>query len=386
MVGMWTRVELFSMAVAALSMAAIAYVLFLYPLGLALLARRRPRPVRAAPYTPAVSVIIPVRNGEPWLAGKLESVLALDYPRELLEIFVASDGSSDRTEDIARQFAGRGVRLLTLPRGGKPAALNAAIPQAAGEILLLTDVRQALARDCLKRLAACFADPQVGVVSGNLIIRKGGSSEEANTGLYWRYESWIRRNLSAVDSLLGATGPIYAMRRRLAVPIPPDCLLDDVYLPLAAIFQGYRSVLEEGAAAYDYPTALRSEFRRKVRTQGGIVQLIATYPGLLTRANRLRFHFVSSKIGRLALPHLLLLLLASSLGLPAPWRLCLLAGQAGFYGLGLIDPAIPEWLPLKRITAPVRTFLTLAAAAACALSVLFVSPRSLWKETQVTPV
>ena len=116
---------------------------------------------------------------------------------------------------------GSGVRLIRVPAGGKPAALNAAVPQAKGDLLFLTDVRQVLRGDCLRRLVACMADPEVGVVSGNLQIAAGATEAEKNTGLYWRYENWIRRNLSQGHSMLGATGPVYLVRRRLYVPIPP---------------------------------------------------------------------------------------------------------------------------------------------------------------------
>src|SRR5579863_2298292 len=135
------------------------YVLIGYPVLLALLARYFGRPVIRRDHTDSVSVIIAVRNGERWLGQKLESVLSLDYPSDKMEIIVVSDGSTDRTEDIARSYAARGIRLLVVPPGGKPAALNAAVPQARGDLLFLTDVRQALESDCLKHLVASMADP-----------------------------------------------------------------------------------------------------------------------------------------------------------------------------------------------------------------------------------
>ena len=257
----------------------VFYVLLGYPLLLEILARYFPKPICKQDHYESVSVIIPVRNGEQWLGRKIESVLALDYPAELREIMIVSDGSTDATEAIAAGYADRGVRLIKVPAGGKPAALNAAVPLAKGELLFLTDVRQVLRRDCLRRLVACMADPKVGVVSGNLQIALGETEEEQNTGLYWRYENWIRRNLARVDSMLGATGPVQVVRHNLYVPIPEDSLLDDVYLPLSIHLQGYRLVLEEEAIAIDEPTGLGSEFRRKVRTQAGIVQLITSFPG-----------------------------------------------------------------------------------------------------------
>ena len=128
------------------------------------------------------------------------------------------------------------------------------MPNARAELVFLTDVRQILDAACLRRLVACMADPAVGIASGNLKILRGETVEEESTGLYWRYENSIRRNLSRVDSMLGATGPVYLLRRRLFVPIPPDCLLDDMFLPLSVHLAGYRLVLEENAIAVDEPT------------------------------------------------------------------------------------------------------------------------------------
>lgn len=361
----------------------IAYLLFGYPLLLGLLARRYGRPVQRARQQPSVSVIIAVYNGELYLANKLRSVLALDYPRERMEIIVVSDGSTDRSEEIALSF--EGVRLLRQERGGKPAALNTAIPQASGEILLLTDVRQELAADSLSYLMENFADPQVGVVSGELLIRSGTTQEQADIGLYWRFESWMRDRLSALDSMFGATGPFYAMRRALAVPIPPDTLLDDVFLPLNAFFRSYRLVVDRRAKAWDPPTTLDTEFRRKVRTLAGNYQILLAYPALLGPANRMWLHFVSYKFGRLLLPWLLLLVAIASFGLPDPWRIPVIALEAAFYLLAGCDRWIPQGWPLKRLTSPAHTFVLMMAAAVGGLSVFFRPARSLWKVTSAPP-
>lgn len=362
---------------------ATLYVLFGYPVLLRLLATRRARPIAKEHRRPAVSVVIPVHNGAAFLAAKLESVLALDYPAHLVEIFVVSDGSTDGTDRIAGEFAPSGVRLLRVPRGGKPAALNAAIPHTSGEILVLTDVRQALAPDSLQWLVDCFADPSVGVVSGELVIRSGITQDEQDTGLYWRYESRIREHLAALDSIFGATGPFYALRRELFVPIPPDMLLDDVYLPLSAFFRGYRLVVETRARAYDYPTSRHTEFRRKVRTLAGNYQILLAYPRLLTPSNRMWFHFVSYKLGRLLLPFALLAVGGASFGLPAPWSWAAIAMQAVLYALALFEPLLPEATLLRRLASLIRTFVVLVAAALCALAVFFVPARSLWKETRI---
>ena len=159
------------------------YVIAGYPLLLSFLARRFPKPVRKQDFCPSVSVVIPVRNGAPYIHRKLTSVLQLDYPAEKLEILVVSDGSTDSTDTLTQQFASRGVRLLHVPPGGKPAALNAGIPLTRNQIILLTDIRQELEPASLRRLLSCFADPHVGVVSGEpghpLGRQPGGSQYRA---------------------------------------------------------------------------------------------------------------------------------------------------------------------------------------------------------------
>lgn len=364
-----------------ISVLMVFYVVAIYPLLLALAVRFFSRPVQKKDLPQSVSVIIAVRNGERWLARKIESVLALDYPRELVEIVIVSDGSTDRTEEIARSYAGQGVRLIVVPPGGKPAALNAAVPQATGDLLFLTDVRQILDRQCLRYLVACMADPSVGVVSGNLKIQQGATVEEESTGLYWRYENSIRNNMAKLDSMLGATGPVYLVRRRLYVPIPPDCLLDDMYLPMSIHLAGYRLVLEENAIAMDEPTLLSSEFRRKVRTQAGNLQLLVLLPGLFTSRNRMRIHYLSSKIGRLLLPWLLLAALISSLALPGAWKLLALP-QLFFWLIALVDGFFPHGSMLKRITGPARAFAVLIFSAVAALKILVLPARSLWVESR----
>ena len=182
-------------------------------------------------------------------------------------------GSSAGSQDRAK------IEFLAVPKGGKAAALNAALARATGEILFFTDVRQQLHPDSLANLVACFADPQVGVASGELVIRDGTGLEEASVGLYWKYEKWIRKQLSRLDSVMGATGCIYAMRRELAAPLPEGTLNDDMYLPLGAFFRGYRVILDDSALAFDYPTPLASEFRRKVRTLAGVYQIVGSLSG-----------------------------------------------------------------------------------------------------------
>jgi cellulose synthase/poly-beta-1,6-N-acetylglucosamine synthase-like glycosyltransferase len=370
--------------VLAAAAAFVLYTLAAYPLLLAALARRRERPVRKSDITPTVGVLIATRNGAPWLAAKLDSLLALDYPAgQLTEILILSDGSTDGTAEIVHRYAaahpGRGIRLLELPPGGKALAINAGLPLLTGEMVLFTDVRQSLAPDSLRRMAACMADPEVGAVSGELRLVSGETREKMSVGAYWKYEFWIRTNLSRLNSIFGATGAIYLMRRHLTAPLPSGTLLDDMHQPLRAFFAGYRLIVEPGAIAYDTPATLGNEFQRKVRTLAGNFQILRAYPALLGPGNRMWLHFVSTKFARLLLPYALLAFAGASVFAPPPWDLILLAGQALFYGLAVVDAWAPDGLPGKRLTSAVRTFVVLMAASFCAAAILFVPADRLWR-------
>ncbi|MEJ7606467.1 MAG: glycosyltransferase family 2 protein [Bryobacteraceae bacterium] len=369
-----------------LSAGLIVWVLFGYPVLLMLLVRSRSRPVHKQFQPRTVSVVLAVSNGAAFLRRKLESLLNLNYPRELMQLLVISDGSTDGTEDIAREFASRGVELIAVPKSGKAGALNAGIARATGEILFFTDVRQTLDRDSLRHLVACFADPETGVVSGELIILDGQTLEEASVGLYWKYEKWIRKHQSNLDSLSGATGAVYAMRRELAVPLPPNTLLDDVHQPLAAFFRGYRLLFEPAARAYDLSASLDAEFHRKVRTLAGMYQVMVAYPALLGPKNRMWVHFMSHKFSRLLLPFALIAAFISSFYLPSPLNWIALSGQIGLYALALADTFVPNGSMLKKVSAASRTFVVLMAATLVAASILYRSPESFWKTSRINPL
>jgi cellulose synthase/poly-beta-1,6-N-acetylglucosamine synthase-like glycosyltransferase len=359
------------------SVAFLLYVLAGYPLLLWLMARQKQKARNPVFEPKSVTVLLPVHNGGKWLERKLQSLLQQNYPLERVDVVVISDGSTDNTADVARQFSDRGVQLLTVPKGGKASALNAGMEIATGEIAFFTDVRQPLERDCLRNLVSRFADPQVGAVCGELIILDGETQEELSVGLYWKLEKWIRKQLSATGSLLVVTGCLYAARRALIEPLPPDALGDDIFTPQSILRKGSRVVFEPLAKAYDYPTALDVEFRRKVRTLAGLYQYVlrhgmGPYP----------FHFFSYKVSRLLMPWALLLTAATTPFLGRPWAEMAAAAQVAVYGLALLDPLIPGG-PLKRLSSPARTFCTLMIAALMAASVLFVPAADLWTTTNV---
>src|ERR1700690_641607 len=219
------------MPVALLLLAAgcaiVLYILVGYPLLLALLPARAKPPVRKdLNYQPTVSLIMAIYNGAAYVRAKMDTIFALDYPKHLLQMIVVSDGSTDESEALVREYADRGVELYVQPHWG----------HAGGEILFWTDIRQPLDPMALRHLAANFADPTVGAVTGEMRLLKSEAGEQADMDLYWRYEIWARGRQSAIDSLFNTTGCIYAMRRELAKPMRPDTLSDDAALPLGAFF------------------------------------------------------------------------------------------------------------------------------------------------------
>jgi cellulose synthase/poly-beta-1,6-N-acetylglucosamine synthase-like glycosyltransferase len=375
---------MFAAILLSLAVAVIAYIIIGYPILLASYCwRKAPEIAKDLRFRVPVSVVMAVHNGEAFIREKLESILALDYPADLLEILVISDGSSDGTDSIVEGFGDGRVRLLKLARGGKVAALNAGLAAATGEILFFTDVRQPLDRDALSHLVANFADSTVGAVTGELRLLNPRDGQ-ADMDLYWRYELWARSRHSEIDSILNTTGCIYAMRKNLARPMPADTLIDDMVLPLGAFFSGYRVIFDPAAIAFDYPVVAGAEFRRRMRTMAGAWQLPARVPQLFTSANRMRFHFLSHKFSRLVLPWAILLTVAATIALPAsPVRNALLYGDAALPLLALVDLWAPKGFPLKRLTSAARMFLVMNAAALLSASVFFVSPRNLWRPTRV---
>lgn len=362
-----------------LSAMLVAYTIVGYPIMLALAVAIRHRRDELRHWTPrSVTILLAVHNGEDWIARKINSLLALDYPASRLHILVLDDGSTDETRRIVSRVTDPRIELVTLPRGGKARALNAGLAIARGEILLFTDVRQSLHPQSLRRLVERFADPTVGVVSGELVIQ-AADQEQRSVGLYWRYEKWIRRLQGRIGSMTGATGCLYAMRRELAVTMPPGMLVDDMYLPLSAFLRGSRIVFESAATAFDHGTTPGEEFHRKVRTLAGNLQVLRALPRLLVPSNSMWLHFLSHKIARLLLPYALLAVGFSSVFLPAPMRAATLTAQGVCYALALTDLLIPpSWL-IKRYSSIARTFVVLMAAAFWAPLASLRNGATLWR-------
>lgn len=364
------------------SVSILAYTYAGYPAWLWLRARFRVRPVKAFAGTPSVSIVMVVRNEASVLEGKLRNLLALDYPAELIEVIVVSDGSTDGTNDILRQSAmNSGLHaVLSADSRGKAAGLNDAIALAHGDIVLFTDARQNIEPGALRLLAAQFADAAVGCASGELMLGDPESGEVVRgMGLYWRIEKTIREMESASGSVVGATGALYAVRRQLLVPVPAGTILDDVYIPMHVVRQGFRVIFVPSAHAWDVADqGTEREFSRKVRTLTGNYQLVQFAPWLLTSSNPMRFEFISHKLLRLFAPFALAAALIAALALPQAVYRAALVLQVAFYALGLI--AMTKLLkgPMARVADAARTFLVLNSAAAVAFIKFVTGRRVAW--------
>jgi biofilm PGA synthesis N-glycosyltransferase PgaC len=370
------------------SVAVTLYAYVGYPALLCLLAWLRPAPpVKRTKGTPRVSLVIVAHNEESVIAAKLRNCLQLDYPRDRLEIVVVSDGSTDRTQEIVRSFAAEGVRLVDLPGPrGKPAALNEATAGCTGEVLVMCDARQRLAPDAVLALAESLGDPSVGAASGELHIESGGGTGAAEgVGAYWRYEKLVRRLQSRVDSTVGVTGALYALRARLFRPLDPRTILDDVAVPMDAVAAGYRVIFEPAARAYDAPSETPArEYRRKVRTLAGSLQLVRLRPWLLDpRRNRRFLHFISHKLARLAVPWCLLVIFLGSAVLTAigggVYRQAYLV-QTVFYAAAGAGWALDRFgLRVTVLALPYAFVLLNAAALAAPFSYLAGRERAAWR-------
>jgi biofilm PGA synthesis N-glycosyltransferase PgaC len=367
-----------------LAAALVAYTYVGYPGWLRLRMLWRSRPVMRGAITPPISVVMVVRNEEKIVGSKLQNLLSLDYPADRLEIVVVSDGSSDGTEQILQDYA-RDARIQAvlnqLPQG-KASGLNDAWEIAQGELVVFTDARQIIEPSAVRLLAENFADPDVGCVSGELMLGDPQSGESGKgLGLYWQIEKRIRELESASGSVVGATGALYAARRELLTSVPAGTILDDVYLPMQIVRQGKRVIFDERARAWDKPDlGAEREFSRKVRTLSGNYQLVQFAPWLLGRENPIRFEFVSHKLLRLAVPVALAALLAVAPLLKAPFYKVIFLAQVIFYALSLISLArLAKRGILARVADAAGTFVLLNGAAAVALANFVSGKRAAWR-------
>ena len=247
------------------SLAALAWTHAGYPIAVAAAARIVPRTVRRENILPRVCVIIAAHNEETVIARRVENLLQLDYPPELVTFVVASDASTDGTHVIVEEIAARELRvsLLVCPRGGKVAAQNRAVAAADAEIVAFSDANATWAPDALRLLVRAFADPEVAYCCGRLVLEAAdGTNRE---GAYWRMETWLREQESETGSITGGNGSIYAVRRSDYVDVDPR-FGHDLSFPYLMVQRGRRAVYDPEALAFEKPTPdVEDEYRRKVR-------------------------------------------------------------------------------------------------------------------------
>jgi len=298
----------------AVSILLVAYTYVGYPVVMWMLTRGRGRDVRKGTALPTVTIIIAARNESDKIRRKLEHSLKLDYPTDRLEILVASDASDDGTDDIVREYAGRGVRLVrALERKGKENAQALALGTATGEIVVMTDSATLLEPEALRALVANFSDPSIGAVSSEDVILDAAGNPTAE-GVYVKYEMWVRRLETQFYSLVGLSGSCFAIRRTLC-GYWPSTLASDFLSALHAARGGYRAVADPSARGRFVAVASgQAETRRKVRTfLRGITVLMASLDLMNPfRYGRFAFQLASHKLLRFMTPLLLVAALVAS--------------------------------------------------------------------------
>jgi len=270
-------------------MGCVGYAYAGYPVLLLLMSRIRSLPIQKGPAEPAFSIIVPAHNEAQILPRKLESILNQDYPPDLVEVLVASDGSTDDSAAIVASYRDHGVQFLDYERGGKAATLNRAAAVACKEVLVFTDANAILAPGVLQAIAENFADPSVGGVSANERREPGATASSAGLGerLYWEYDKWVKQAESRLGSIVSASGSLYAIRRELFRPIADPSATDDFAISTQVIRAGYRLVFEPEAVTWEPPVAKDDiEYGRKVRivTRGlrsvwGVRELLLPWRG-----------------------------------------------------------------------------------------------------------
>lgn len=350
----------------------IFYVYVGYPIALVLISALYRRPVRRAEHTPRVTIVIAAFNEAAHIAQTIQNKLELDYPKELLEIIVVSDGSTDGTDEIVRGFAVRGVKLIRQePRQGKTAGLNLALAQASGEIVAFSDANSMYDKDVLRRITANFADPQVGYVTGKMVYTDpDGSVVGDGCSAYMRYENALRALETKIGSVVGVDGGVDAVRRSLYQPMRADQLPDFV-LPLRVVAAGARVVYEPSALLKENTLNRASdEFRMRVRVALRAFwalwdsrKLLAPLPNAL-----FAFQLWSHKVLRYLIFIPMVMMVVASLvlwPLGGVYKLAVIA-QVLAYGIVALGALLPNSAVLQRVCALPSYFVLVNIASGLA--------------------
>ncbi|MBT1074656.1 glycosyltransferase family 2 protein [Geobacter grbiciae] len=327
--------------------------------------------------TPRVTFLITAYNEEKNIRKKLTEVLALDYPREQLEVMVASDGSTDRTDEIVREFRDQGVVLKRVEgRVGKTATQNEAVKAATGDVIIFSDATTVYEKDAIRKLVRNYNDPEVGAVSGRYeYVNPTGAPVGTGSILFWKYENFIKSMQTRIRTISGCCGCIYSVRKTAYVPLPGD-IISDLVEPLMVIQRGYRVVFEQEAVAYEETTEKsHEEFRMRIRVITRAMRGILFARGLLNpfRFPFVSFQLISHKVLRWLIPFFLIgLLVANAFLLDRQFYVITFALQGAFYFLALVGlladrtgkkfkpAAVPLYFCIVNTASLIAFFKTLA--------------------------
>ncbi len=333
-------------------LAVIVYSYLGYPALLLLLNRLAPKVSLADGNSelPMVSLVIAAYNEEKVINDKIKNSLEIDYPEGLFEVIVASDGSNDGTNRIVDAWAERDkrVRLLELNRGGKSSAINKAMEHAKGAVIVFSDANTVYTPGAVKRLVRRFG-PKVGSVCGRLVYRNTEKAASGRgEGLYWRYETFLKKLESRLGFIAGANGAIYAIRGELFEELSPGTINDDLVISMRIVKKGYRSIYEEEAVAYeDVAPDMESEFRRHVRDGAGHYIAAMDLIGLLNPLLGVRsLIYLSHRVLRWAVPFIMIMMLAANLMMMGePFYRMLLLPHLAFYIMAMAGLAVLKTRP-----------------------------------------
>ncbi len=343
-----------------ISFGSILYTYFGYPLFLTLLAKRKPERDYQIDFLPKVTLLIAAYNEELVIEEKINNCLELDYPKENLQILIVTDGSDDRTPEIVEDYVKQQVELLHTPmRRGKMAAINRAIPYASGDIIVFSDANNHYKKDTLKYLVAPFQDAKVGATSGEKAIKQDGSNLGASEGIYWKYESYIKKQETRLSSCTGVAGEIFAIRRYIYSPPPDHIINDDFYMAMQVLRQGYRIVYVPQAKSIEkISISPKHEIIRRKRIIAGRYQAIGFANKILPLNNPLLvWQIISHKFMRPLVPFSMIIAAITNLNAFLKnirlkekqkkfWSLnsrlgnLLLTAQALFYGSAFINSKV----------------------------------------------
>ena len=347
----------------------VFYVYFGYPIILHILAKRVNRHVQKRENVPNVTLLICAYNEEKIIEKKIRSSLKLDYPSGKLKIVVASDGSTDRTNDIVKKYSDeRLLFLIDYPeRQGKIGVINKTIPKLKSEIIIFSDANTICEKNIIRKLVRNFNDKSVGAVSADVVLQNDETTYGKSESLYYLYERWIQRNESKFNSAIGTDGGLYAIRKKLFIPTASNIILDDFVISMNIAKNGYRVIFDEEAVGYEKnKISYKEEFLRKSRVVAGAIQSIMLKEGIPSiKLRRLFFCFVSHKYIRWMIPIILIVLFFTNIRLLSGgdilYKITLFV-QSTFYLFALLDLFIMKKIRFQVTAIPFYFCLVNGAA------------------------